>query len=97
MLLHLIEIIHEMRISFPAVSPILAVDGRDRCLIRLAELAGLELDEVQLELMQDLSSYYIHTRYQDIVDKKCDSISKKEAQEILIETEECLKWLLSML
>lgn len=63
-------------------------------LVRLAEIAGLEVDEAQTDFLRELSAYYIPTRYPAdvaVVDPK-----KEQAERVLSHSKEFMRWLNSM-
>lgn len=65
-------------------------------LIRLADAAGIKLEEDMADFLRELSAYYIQTRYPEEIADLSSQIKKSAAQEILIKTEEVILWLLSM-
>lgn len=66
-------------------------------LLRLAEHAGVELDQAQTVLMEDLSRYYIQTRYPEEIPGLSGSLDQQRGQQVLSQTEDVLQWLSSML
>ena len=64
---------------------------------RLAELAGVALDPPRLDLLADLSNYYVQTRYPDEIESVGQETDPQRVQATLDMTEETLEWLLSML
>jgi len=70
---------------------------RIHALIRLAEVAALELTEEQAQLLRELSNYYIQTRYPEEIPALSAKISESQTSLILEQTEELMKWLLSMI
>lgn len=62
-------------------------------LIKLVEIAGLQIDKKKKDFMKKLSYYYIETRYpaelEDIITEIDDSLGK----EYLVATKEIYKWL----
>jgi len=66
-------------------------------LVRLAEIAGLSLDEHQTNLMRELSVHYIQSRYPDETDAVAAQLSSGFAKRMLERTEEIIAWLSSML
>lgn len=66
-------------------------------LVRLAEAAGLEVDEDQADFLRELSVYYIQTRYPEETAAQGLGIKAETARKILDRTEETTKWLESML
>ena len=45
-------------------------------LIRLSEIAGLEMDESRIEFLRELSSYYIQSRYPEEMENLSSLIGK---------------------
>lgn len=70
---------------------------RIHSLIRLAEVASLELTEERAQLLRELSSYYIQTRYPEEIPALDAKISEFQTSKILEQTEETIKWLFSMI
>jgi HEPN domain-containing protein len=70
---------------------------RIHALIRLAEVAALELTEERAQLLRELSNYYIQTRYPEEIPAMSGKISESQTSQILEQTEEMMKWLLSMI
>lgn len=66
-------------------------------LVRLSEYAGLELSEERLRLFENLSKYYIQTRYPEGMDSLSKGLSKDDSQNLFDETEDALSWLSSMI
>jgi HEPN domain-containing protein len=66
-------------------------------LLRLAETAGIESSEEQIDLLTKLSGYYIKSRYPEEIRVAGAAIPQRLAQEILARTEQTVKWVLSML
>lgn len=65
-------------------------------LMRLADHAGLELEQEQADFLRDLSGYYIQTRYPEETEALSSEVSREMAREILRETEATIQWLSSM-
>lgn len=66
-------------------------------LVRLAEVAHLELPEERLELLLELSTYYIQSRYPEELPSFGAKVTKPYAYEVLRRTEEIVQWLRSSL
>jgi len=66
-------------------------------LVRLAEVATLELSDERAQLLRELSNYYIQTRYPEEIPELAAKISETQSQQILEQTEETIQWLLSMI
>jgi HEPN domain-containing protein len=65
-------------------------------LVRLAELAKIEITEAQSDFLRELSAYYIQTRYPEEIADWGARLSRQEAQRVLDQTVEVLKWLESI-
>jgi len=70
---------------------------RIHSLPRLAELAGVEMDESRLDLMARLSAFYFQSRYPAKTELSQGPAGQAHAQTALNKTEETVKWLLSIL
>lgn len=66
-------------------------------LVRLAEAAGLGVEEERLDFMAQLSVYYIQSRYPEEVDELVRAATSEKAESALSATEEIVQWLLSMM
>lgn len=66
-------------------------------LIKLAQLADIELDERQNKLLEKLGIYYIQTRYPEEIKAVSKTINKDIAKEYLNMTKEMLLWLKQMI
>ena len=66
-------------------------------LMRLAEHAGLEIEEEQLSFLGKVSSYYIQTRYPEEIETLSREVSGEMAREVLSKTEATIEWLSSMI
>ena len=66
-------------------------------LVRLAEVAALELGDERAQLLRELSSYYIQTRYPEEIPALAAKISETQSRQTLEQTEETIQWLLSMI
>jgi HEPN domain-containing protein len=69
---------------------------RIHALMRLAEIAKVELSEEQSQLLRELSNYYIQTRYPEEIPALSERIAESQSLDILHQSEETLEWLLSM-
>jgi HEPN domain-containing protein len=65
--------------------------------MRLAETAGLDVDEKRADFLRELSSYYIQTRYPEEIDNIATQVKKQEAKQISDHTQEVMQCLASML
>jgi HEPN domain-containing protein len=63
-------------------------------LTRLAEIAGIELDQVQQNILADLSIFSIEGRYPDML---LPTPSVEQAQSVLEQATELFQWLMSQL
>jgi HEPN domain-containing protein len=70
---------------------------RIHALIRLAELASLNLNDDQAQLLRELSSYYTQTRYPEEIPALSAKITKEESQQIIEQTKDIVQWILSIL
>jgi HEPN domain-containing protein len=70
---------------------------RIHALLRLAEVAGLELTDDRAQLLRELSNYYIQTRYPEEITALATKISDPQARLIYEHTEEIVQWLLSII
>ncbi len=62
-------------------------------LARLAELAGVAVDDKQADFLRELGGYYIPTRYpEEVADLALDAKAAK-AREVLSQSREFLQWL----
>lgn len=66
-------------------------------LLRLAEVAGIELEPEQEDFVGELSAYYIQTRYPEEIESAASRLDREIAQDTLHKTEEVTAWLFSML
>lgn len=66
-------------------------------LLRLAENAGVELDQSHTVLMEDLTRYYIQSRYPEEVPALSRGLDQQRGEQVLKQTEDVLQWLASML
>lgn len=69
---------------------------RIHTLMRLAEIAQVELSAEQSQLLRELSIYYIQTRYPEEMPALSERIAESQSLDILHQSEETLEWLLSM-
>ncbi|MBI4822884.1 MAG: HEPN domain-containing protein [Nitrospirae bacterium] len=70
---------------------------RTHNLVYLAGLLELEITDEQLNLLTDLTGYYIEGRYPTYKQKVSKTLSKRKAYNILIRTRRYIKWLQSSL
>lgn len=70
---------------------------RIHSLLRLAEHAAVVLDERRTEVLEDLSRYYIQSRYPEELPALSRGFDRARGQRVVAETEDVLQWLLSML
>ena len=61
--------------------------------MRLAEVAGVEVNESQADLLRELSAYYIQSRYPEEIPDLASKVRPDEARRILGQTEGFLQWL----
>lgn len=73
------------------------VPPRSHQLIRIAQETTLVLTEEQEDLLRELSSYYIQSRYPDEVDEIATEPNQEIAEDILRRSEEFMSWLRSIL
>lgn len=66
-------------------------------LVRLAEAAGLRIEEDRADFLRELSAYYIQTRYPEETAGEEFPIEMETVRSILGRTEETVRWLESML
>ncbi len=66
-------------------------------LMQLAKEAGLEPNDDQARLLRELSEYYFESRYPDTMESAYADVSRETAAGLLLETEDVMKWLSSML
>ena len=66
-------------------------------LVELARKAELATTPAQAELLTNLHSWYIETRYGEDIRKRASGTGKKAAKEMLESTEELLAWIRSNL
>jgi HEPN domain-containing protein len=65
-------------------------------LVRLAELAALQVSDEQAGLLRELSAYYIQTRYPEEISDLTSQVKQEEARRVLDQTEDMVRWLSSM-
>jgi HEPN domain-containing protein len=63
----------------------------------LSERAGIQLDQDRLRLIEDLSRYYIQSRYAEEIPDLSTTLNRSIADAVLKQTEDLFKWLSSML
>jgi HEPN domain-containing protein len=66
-------------------------------LARLAEVAGLVVDEGQMEFLRELSTYYIPTRYPEAVADLALDVKESKARRVLGQSREFIQWLSSIM
>ena len=66
-------------------------------LLNLAQRAEIELTAEKHQLFGELSAYYIQSRYPEEIRELGAKIPRNMAADILLKTEESIKWLLSMI
>jgi HEPN domain-containing protein len=74
-----------------------AIPPRIHNLLRLADLAGLELTEERAEMFATLSDYYIESRYPTELALLEKRLNQALARNALEESEKVIQWLFSML
>ena len=62
-------------------------------LVRLAEVAKVELSEPQADLLRELSAYYIQSRYPEEISDLAAQVRQEEAKRIVDQTEGFVQWL----
>jgi len=70
---------------------------RTHNLVYLTGLLELEVTDDRLQLLTDLTSYYIEGRYPTYKQKGSKILNKKKAENILSETKRAIKWLKSIM
>lgn len=66
-------------------------------LLRLAEAAGIESGEGQIDLLTRLSGYYVKSCYPEEIRVESAAITQELAREVLGKTEQTVEWVLSIL
>ncbi len=66
-------------------------------LMRLAQVASLDLSEDQEEFLRELSAYYIQSRYPEEIDALSGGVTRELACDVLRKSGEMLAWLSSIL
>ncbi len=66
-------------------------------LLRLAEHAGIEPDPSQTLLMEDLSRFYVQSRYPEEVPALSHGLDRQKGEQVLNQTKGVLQWLSLML
>lgn len=74
-----------------------ALAPRTHNLLRLAEIAGVKLDQEQVRFLGELSGYYIQSRYPEEIRAAGSTISEELAGKVLARTEQMITWVLSIL
>ncbi len=62
-------------------------------LTRLADVAGLGMNQDKKDFLRKLSIYYIKTRYPDEIIDLSSNLNKESAQWVLNQTQEIIQWL----
>jgi len=65
-------------------------------LARLAELAGVAVDEKQVDFLLELSAYYIPTRYPEKAADLALDVKQEKARWVLSQSREFIQWLSSI-
>lgn len=65
-------------------------------LARLVEVAGVAVDERQVDFLRELSAYYIPTRYPEEVADLARDAKEEEARRVLNQSREFIQWLKSI-
>jgi HEPN domain-containing protein len=66
-------------------------------LLRLAEHGGVDLGQSQTALMEDLSRYYVQSRYPEEIPVLSRGVDGQKCVHVLDQTEDVLQWLSLML
>lgn len=66
-------------------------------LVRLAEVAALDLADERTQFLRELSNYYIQTRYPEEMPGLAAKVSETQSRKILEQTKGTVQWLLSMI
>jgi HEPN domain-containing protein len=74
-----------------------ALPPRVHNLVRLAEVAKVELGRDRLRFLGELSAYYIQSRYPEEIKAAGSSVSQELADEIMNSAEQTIQWIMSML
>jgi HEPN domain-containing protein len=70
---------------------------RTHNLVQLASHAGLKPEENQVQLMRQLSEYYVQSRYPDAMEEGFEDVPQHEAAAAMAQTEKVMEWLSSLL
>jgi len=62
----------------------------------LAEIAGLNINETEIEFLRELSSYYIQSRYPEEISDLSVQVNRDETKQVLVKTKEIVQWLSAM-
>jgi len=73
-----------------------ALPPRVHNLLRLAEAAGAQPDQEQNRFLGELSAYYIQSRYPEEIEIADSSISRELAEDVMKNTEQVVRWVLSI-
>jgi HEPN domain-containing protein len=65
-------------------------------LMRLAESAGIEVDEARADFLRELSAYFIQSRYPEEM-LEASQVSAELSEQVLARAKEVMQWLSSML
>lgn len=71
--------------------------ARSHNLSYLIGLLNISADQVPLDLLGELSAYYLEGRYPTYKEKISQLINKNKSGELLSQTKECFKWLKSQI
>ena len=70
---------------------------RTHNLTKLVALAGVEADQSQIDLMSELSSFYVQSRYPETLESTLEPVGREQAETLHDRSKEMLEWLLLML
>jgi HEPN domain-containing protein len=73
-----------------------ALPPRIHNLVRLADVAGIEVPIPASRFLKELSAYYIQSRYPEEIEAAASAVTRSIAAETLKKTEETTQWLFSM-
>ncbi len=63
-------------------------------LVRLVEVAGVAVDDRQIDFLRELSAYYVATRYpEDVADL---DVKEEQAKRVLSQSKDFIQWLNSI-
>jgi len=66
-------------------------------LVRLVDLAGIQVDADIRDWLDDLTQIYIHSRYPDEMKKVAEATTRQSSEALLSKTKEIYEWLKSQL